>query len=118
MDTLQAAVGTPAPSEPNDLGFDFDAFLREDALGAAVASAGQSSEGLSNSSADSPSLAGSGAEVVRASSAKLRHERKGHTKSRMGCYNCKRRRIKVCIHCARTGAVAPLPSLSQKEKEK
>lgn len=26
-----------------------------------------------------------------------RLERRGHTKSRRGCYNCKRRRIKVCI---------------------
>lgn len=28
---------------------------------------------------------------------KQRLERRGHTKSRRGCYNCKRRRIKVCL---------------------
>lgn len=27
--------------------------------------------------------------------AKLKHERRGHTKSRNGCFNCKKRRIKV-----------------------
>lgn len=37
-----------------------------------------------------------GGELARRSaSAKQRLERRGHTKSRRGCYNCKRRRIKV-----------------------
>ncbi|KAK9417489.1 putative C6 zinc finger protein [Seiridium unicorne] len=40
---------------------------------------------------------------------KQRLERRGHTKSRRGCYNCKRRRIKCqetrpsCGHCSKTG---------------
>lgn len=34
-------------------------------------------------------------ELLRRSGAKQRLERRGHTKSRRGCYNCKRRRIKV-----------------------
>jgi hypothetical protein len=37
--------------------------------------------------------------VARGSSQKQRLERRGHTKSRRGCYNCKRRRIKV-MPCA------------------
>lgn len=36
-----------------------------------------------------------GSEVMRRAGAKQRLERRGHTKSRRGCYNCKRRRIKV-----------------------
>ena len=38
---------------------------------------------------------GSDGGQARESSAKSRAERKSHTKSRRGCYNCKRRRIKV-----------------------
>lgn len=34
--------------------------------------------------------------AVTTASAKHKLERRGHTKSRRGCYNCKRRRIKVC----------------------
>lgn len=40
------------------------------------------------------SSVGSG-ELSRSSNTKQRLERRGHTKSRRGCYNCKRRRIKV-----------------------
>ncbi|MBE3048985.1 hypothetical protein IMZ48_42105 [Candidatus Bathyarchaeota archaeon] len=38
---------------------------------------------------------GSDGGQTRESGAKSRAERKSHTKSRRGCYNCKRRRIKV-----------------------
>lgn len=34
----------------------------------------------------------------RSSPPKQRLERRGHTKSRRGCFNCKRRRIKVLLH--------------------
>jgi hypothetical protein len=50
---------------------------------------------------------------------KQRLERKGHTKSRRGCYNCKRRRIKCqesrpsCGHCVKTGLKCEYPSLPQ-----
>ncbi|RDA83619.1 hypothetical protein CP532_2842 [Ophiocordyceps camponoti-leonardi (nom. inval.)] len=46
-----------------------------------------------------------------------RLERRGHTKSRRGCYNCKRRRIKcqetrpACGHCIKTGLECEYPSL-------
>jgi hypothetical protein len=42
--------------------------------------------------------------------------RKGHTKSRRGCYNCKRRRIKCnerrpqCHHCAKAGLLCEYPA--------
>ncbi|OAA67833.1 c6 zinc finger domain containing protein [Niveomyces insectorum RCEF 264] len=44
-----------------------------------------------------------------------RLERRGHTKSRRGCYNCKRRRIKcqetrpACGHCLKTGLQCEYP---------
>ncbi|KAK0732647.1 hypothetical protein B0T21DRAFT_443843 [Apiosordaria backusii] len=48
---------------------------------------------------------------------KQRLERRGHTKSRRGCFNCKRRRIKCqetrpsCGHCLKTGLTCEYPSL-------
>ena len=41
------------------------------------------------------SIRGMSQELVRQTPAQKRLERRGHTKSRRGCYNCKRRRIKV-----------------------
>ncbi|KAF4413422.1 Sterol uptake control protein 2 [Colletotrichum fructicola] len=47
---------------------------------------------------------------------KQRLERRGHTKSRRGCFNCKRRRIKCqetrpsCGHCVKTGLKCEYPS--------
>ncbi|KAJ0338752.1 hypothetical protein COL922a_005216 [Colletotrichum nupharicola] len=47
---------------------------------------------------------------------KQRLERRGHTKSRRGCFNCKRRRIKCqetrpsCGHCVKTGMKCEYPS--------
>jgi hypothetical protein len=45
--------------------------------------------------------------------------RKGHTKSRRGCFNCKRRKIKcqetkpACGHCVKGGIKCDYPTLSQ-----
>ncbi|KAI0096461.1 hypothetical protein F4814DRAFT_129059 [Daldinia grandis] len=45
------------------------------------------------------------------------YERRGHTKSRRGCYNCKRRRIKcqetrpACTHCTKTGLKCEYPAV-------
>ncbi|KAK7948255.1 uncharacterized protein PG986_009141 [Apiospora aurea] len=50
---------------------------------------------------------------------KQRLERKGHTKSRRGCYNCKRRRIKCqetypsCGHCTKAGLNCEYPAVPQ-----
>ena len=48
-----------------------------------------------------------------------RLERKGHTKSRRGCFNCKRRRIKcqethpACGHCVKMGLKCEYPAAPQ-----
>lgn len=89
MDALQAY--TPGSD------FDFGAFLRDDTLDMDVVLPDRSTgteEGASTSPTDSSSQPGGGGEMVRVASGK-RHERRGHTKSRRGCFNCKRRRIKV-----------------------
>ncbi|KAK3946164.1 C6 zinc finger protein [Diplogelasinospora grovesii] len=50
---------------------------------------------------------------------KQRLERRGHTKSRRGCFNCKRRRIKcqetrpACGHCVKTGLKCEYPTVPQ-----
>ncbi|KAK8133958.1 hypothetical protein PG984_005970 [Apiospora sp. TS-2023a] len=50
---------------------------------------------------------------------KQRLERKGHTKSRRGCYNCKKRRIKCqetqpsCGHCIKAGLNCEYPAVPQ-----
>jgi hypothetical protein len=68
----------------------------------------------------SSSLTASGSELVSGTpTQKQRLERRGHTKSRRGCYNCKRRRIKcqesrpACGHCVKTGLKCEYPSLPQ-----
>ena len=46
--------------------------------------------------------------------------RKGHTKSRKGCFNCKRRKVKCqetlpeCDHCRRIGLVCEYPDTNRK----
>lgn len=89
MDALQTAF-TPGSD------FDFGAFLHDDTLEMDVVLPDRSTgtPATSTSPTDSSSHAGTGGEIVRAASGK-RHERRGHTKSRRGCFNCKRRRIKV-----------------------
>lgn len=57
----------------------------------------------------------SGNEGASSSSHNKRLERRGHTKSRRGCFNCKRRRIKcqetrpACGHCLKTGLQCEYP---------
>ncbi|KAI9158433.1 Sterol uptake control protein 2 [Paramyrothecium foliicola] len=66
------------------------------------------------------SLNTSGSELVsQPPTQRQRLERRGHTKSRRGCYNCKRRRIKcqesrpACGHCVKTGLKCEYPALPQ-----
>jgi hypothetical protein len=70
---------------------------------------------LDSSSSDSPTLSDSRNES--ASSLPRRPiPRKGHTKSRRGCYSCKRRRIKCnerhpdCNHCIKAGLQCEYPA--------
>ncbi|TPX11011.1 uncharacterized protein E0L32_008048 [Thyridium curvatum] len=79
-----------------------------------------------SSSSSSPSTAltataqpGSGKSTSSTSPPKQRLERRGHTKSRRGCFNCKRRRIKcqenkpACGHCVKSGLKCEYPSVPQ-----
>jgi hypothetical protein len=86
---------------------DYSAFLQADEINFGDNAQEQTNTGLSDSSgkATPPSSEGQSAsnastEVARRQPAqKQRLERRGHTKSRRGCYNCKRRRIKVYLAC-------------------
>lgn len=94
----------PYPQLP---GFDYTSFLHDNVgldlqpqTQAHDASAGASSESpdrLTPSSSDNNAPAGASIGVVarRQPVERQSMERRGHTKSRRGCYNCKRRRIKV-----------------------
>ncbi|KAI1476565.1 hypothetical protein F4774DRAFT_420636 [Daldinia eschscholtzii] len=68
---------------------------------------------MSNDTSASTALTGGN------SAMKQRHERRGHTKSRRGCYNCKKRRIKcqetrpACAHCTKTGLKCEYPAVPQ-----
>lgn len=77
--------------------FDYAAFLQADDIMFGGEGAQTQQQVPSDSSATPPSTtSGSSSELVaRTSTQKQRLERRGHTKSRRGCYNCKRRRIKV-----------------------
>lgn len=102
----------PDPSE-----FDYASFLQADDMGFMDTMQGQSTGSLSGSSGGmhtppypgSRSLSSSSNNNYNAVDMSLRRlpaqqrqrlERRGHTKSRRGCYNCKRRRIKVNAHKA------------------
>ncbi|PKS06976.1 hypothetical protein jhhlp_005573 [Lomentospora prolificans] len=101
--------------ETND--FDYGAFLREDAMDLIPMDRSPSAP-LEGSPGESSSNPGS-LELSKKSAAKQRHERRGHTKSRRGCFNCKRRRIKcqetkpACGHCVKTGLKCEYPALPQ-----
>ncbi|PTB67361.1 hypothetical protein BBK36DRAFT_65128 [Trichoderma citrinoviride] len=96
--------------EPSD--FDYAAFLQADDMGFMDSMQGQSTASLSGSS-------GEGMHTPPGPSARQRLERRGHTKSRRGCYNCKRRRIKcqethpACGHCLKTGLKCEYPASPQ-----
>ncbi|KAI5927992.1 hypothetical protein F4810DRAFT_646338 [Camillea tinctor] len=82
--------------------FDYDAFLQDiDTEQPAINNSSgltSAANGLSSSSSSSGSTPLPDAVVTRKSAQKQRLGRRGHTKSRRGCYNCKKRRIKVIIN--------------------
>ncbi|KAK5997010.1 Zn(2)-C6 fungal-type transcription factor afumD-like protein [Cladobotryum mycophilum] len=125
MDMQHFAAGMMSYPEPPE--FDYAAFLQADDLPFQDAAQVHASASLSESSgkatppsSDGRSLSGN-TEVVsrRLPTQKQRLERRGHTKSRRGCYNCKRRRIKcqetrpACGHCVKTGLKCEYPSTPQ-----
>lgn len=59
--------------------------------------AGFSDSSIGRATTPSSDTRSTSTDLVSKSQQKQRLERRGHTKSRRGCYNCKRRRIKVRI---------------------
>ncbi|KAL6919092.1 hypothetical protein FSHL1_003071 [Fusarium sambucinum] len=106
-----------------DQDFDYSAFLQADDItfSESAQSQVQSTSDSSDKATPPRSTSGSSSEVAvrRPSAQKQRLERRGHTKSRRGCYNCKRRRIKcqethpACGHCTKTGLKCEYPSTPQ-----
>ncbi|KAJ3471161.1 hypothetical protein MRS44_001260 [Fusarium solani] len=106
---------------------DYSAFLQADEINFGDNAQEQTNTGLSDSSgkatppsSDAQSASNASTEVARRQPAqKQRLERRGHTKSRRGCYNCKRRRIKcqetrpACGHCTKTGLKCEYPAMPQ-----
>lgn len=92
---------------PDPAHFDYAAFLSESSpyqnlsplphtLPSSTGATSLSPVSTSKSShGDSSASSSSGALTRKSQAQKQRLERRGHTKSRRGCYNCKRRRIKV-----------------------
>jgi hypothetical protein len=83
--------------------FDYGAFLAADVDFNMTEENNYYSTSLSDSSAHktSPTPPASSEMTRSMQSQKQRLERRGHTKSRRGCFNCKRRRIKVTAALAR-----------------
>jgi hypothetical protein len=79
----------------NSIEFDYAAFLQDEDLDY-LGDAGSSGSASVMNEVTSTSVSPPTSTTVKSNSnQKKRLERKGHTKSRGGCYNCKRRRIKV-----------------------
>ncbi|KAM0463543.1 hypothetical protein ACHAO4_000260 [Trichoderma viride] len=118
-------------SFPDSSDFDYTAYLQPDAgfvdgvQGYSTATLSESSGGMhtppyanSRSLPSSSNINNSNLELsLRRTSMQQRQrlERRGHTKSRRGCFNCKRRRIKcqethpACGNCAKTGLNCEYP---------
>lgn len=77
--------------------------------------AGYSPDSGPSSSTDTPPASSAGAELMRLHIRRKPIPRKGHTKSRRGCLNCKRRKVKCqetqpeCENCTRIGLVCAYP---------
>ncbi|CAM1504205.1 Fc.00g017960.m01.CDS01 [Cosmosporella sp. VM-42] len=108
--------------------FDYGAFLQgedinfgESAQGNSSGAAFSDSSGAGKATPPSSGNRSSSnvSDAVQRPTQKQRLERRGHTKSRRGCYNCKRRRIKcqetrpACGHCTKTGLKCEYPALPQ-----
>jgi hypothetical protein len=116
--------------------FDYGAFLQDEEIDVDIdymaedSSASGTSHNLAGGPGQSLVPLATGAVVARSktpsptnstgnSPPKTRLERRGHTKSRRGCFNCKRRRIKcqenrpACGHCVKTGLKCEYPTLPQ-----
>lgn len=81
---------------PDPAQFDYGAFLGAGSVPFQELTPPHNQNSLSQSPDQTPNADGqTSQELARRPGMKQRLERRGHTKSRRGCYNCKRRRIKV-----------------------
>lgn len=97
MDSLDLTQAIPPLLTLNDGApeFDYTAFLNDQEIDYLAEDNSSSSSATLALSATSSNSSPPTARSPQNSAQKHRHERRGHTKSRRGCYNCKRRRIKV-----------------------
>lgn len=83
----------------NNTEFDYAAYLQDEDLDYFGDTGSSGSASVMNEVASTSVSPPTSAVVKSNSNQKPRLERRGHTKSRRGCYNCKRRRIKVILPC-------------------
>lgn len=93
MDFNQSATLPFLTLGSNSIDFDYAAYLRDEDLGY-LGDSGSSTSDMNKFASNSVSPPTS-AIAGNNSNQRGKLERRGHTKSRRGCYNCKRRRIKV-----------------------
>ncbi|GAW23672.1 hypothetical protein ANO14919_132470 [Xylariales sp. No.14919] len=80
----------------NNTEFDYAAYLQDEELDYLAEAGSSESASVMNEVASASVSPPTPSAIIKSnSSQKPRLERRGHTKSRRGCYNCKRRRIKV-----------------------
>ncbi|KAI8960621.1 hypothetical protein F5Y11DRAFT_262745 [Daldinia sp. FL1419] len=101
-------------------GFNYTYFTPDDDIGYLTSDGAPGSTLALNSSVGMMGVMSPGTALAMGNSAqRQRHERRGHTKSRRGCYNCKRRRIKcqetrpACENCTKTGLKCEYPAVPQ-----
>ncbi|KAI1506553.1 hypothetical protein F5X99DRAFT_7681 [Biscogniauxia marginata] len=98
---------------------DFAAFLQDGDIDYSADNGSSGSTSAANGLIASSSTPPTAAIAKGRSTQKPRLERRCHTKSRRGCYNCKRRRIKcpethpACGHCAKSGLRCEYPVTTQ-----
>ncbi|KAI0011723.1 C6 zinc finger protein [Xylariaceae sp. FL0662B] len=99
-------------------GFDYMAFFQDNDVDYLANDGSSSSSSTLKETLTAPGVPSSTTAVARISSShKARLVRRGHTKSRRGCYNCKRRRIKCqesqpsCGHCLKAGLKCEYPAV-------
>ncbi|KAI0113734.1 C6 zinc finger protein [Nemania sp. FL0031] len=103
----------------NNTEFDYAAYLQDEDLDYLGDAGSSGSASVMNEVASTSVSPPTSAIVQSNSNQKPRLERRGHTKSRRGCYNCKRRRIKCqetrpsCGHCVKTGLKCEYPLVPQ-----
>jgi hypothetical protein len=98
MEYVYSDVSLPLMDLDDQLEFDYTSFLQDEnkdyAGEGSSASASTLTLAITSPQSLSPTDSGPGA-GPSSQQLRLKHERRGHTKSRNGCFNCKRRRIKV-----------------------